>query len=168
MAKNDESLYLDATNEFESDDRDPALWAKCMSVCEGNEQKAKYKYINERVKSLSRSIKEQVNQNAQSAREGKGFFENLSSGNYGLAKTYWIYGVIVGFILGVPFRFITSIAAIYVYFALVTGYQMAVFPGIWHSADEYKGPKIWSVLAKLAVVIGMLILIVSWVLLISS
>ncbi|MDX2464411.1 MAG: hypothetical protein QNK31_07860 [Porticoccus sp.] len=49
----DEHLYLAATTEFESDSlRAPALMAKCMALCEGSKEKAKYMYINERVEAL--------------------------------------------------------------------------------------------------------------------
>ena len=30
--------------------------------------------------------------------EHKGFFSKLSSGDYGLAKTYWLYGVVAGIV----------------------------------------------------------------------
>ena len=166
---NDESLYLDATTEFESNDRDPALWAKCMSVCEGDEQKAKYKYINKRVKSLSQNNKEQVSQEAESLREGKGFIVNLSSGNYSLAQTYWLYGVVGGVVLGIPFSFITSnfitsigTGWIFTYLFSIVIYQITVLFGVWRSSDKYSGPKIWAILAKLAVILNWLMLFTTW------
>ena len=167
---NDESLYLDATNEFESNARDPALWAKCMSVCEGDEQKAKYKYINEKVKSLSRNNKKQVSQEAQRVRDenGKGFFNNLEAGNYSLAQTYWLYGVVVGFILAIPIIFITSAPLVGTYVLVVAIYQMAVLLGIWRSAKKYNGAKVWAVLAKLYAILGWLTLISSLILFIRS
>lgn len=49
----DEHLYLAATTEFESDSlRAPALLAKCMALCEGSKERAKYMYINQRVEAL--------------------------------------------------------------------------------------------------------------------
>lgn len=48
----DEALYLNATEEVESGNQIPALWAKAMAICEGDEHKAKYKYINMRVQDL--------------------------------------------------------------------------------------------------------------------
>ena len=53
----DEQLYLDATNEVEGNSRNPALWAKVMALSEGDETKAKYKYINLRVESFRKEIK---------------------------------------------------------------------------------------------------------------
>lgn len=68
-----EQLYLDATNEAEGKNRDPALWAKVMALSEGDEAKAKYKYINLRVESLhrekERKEKEQLKASQEARRE---------------------------------------------------------------------------------------------------
>lgn len=45
----DKTLYLDATQEVDGDKQDPALWAKAMALTEGNEKKAKYRYITLRI-----------------------------------------------------------------------------------------------------------------------
>jgi len=45
----DEQLYLKATNELDSGDRDKAVWAKAMTLCEGDEDQARYTYISIRV-----------------------------------------------------------------------------------------------------------------------
>jgi len=50
--KHDEHLYMMATNEVEGEKRDPSLWAKAMTITEGDEIKAKYQYIKIRVASL--------------------------------------------------------------------------------------------------------------------
>lgn len=50
---NDENLYLEATNEVEGENRKPSLWAKVMDLSEGDEEKAKYKYIKLRVEQLA-------------------------------------------------------------------------------------------------------------------
>ncbi len=49
----DEDLYLTATNEVDSNQKDPALWAKALTLAEGDEPKARYKYINLRIEQLS-------------------------------------------------------------------------------------------------------------------
>jgi hypothetical protein len=46
---NEDELYLQATKEVDEGNQEQALWAKCMALCEGDENKAKYKYIKERV-----------------------------------------------------------------------------------------------------------------------
>ena len=52
MGINEDELYLQATQEVDKSNQDQALWAKCMALCEGDEGKAKYKYIKERVDRL--------------------------------------------------------------------------------------------------------------------
>jgi hypothetical protein len=54
-APSDEEYYLTATKETESEGRNEALWDKSMALCEGNEEKAKYKYIRLRVEQLNGS-----------------------------------------------------------------------------------------------------------------
>lgn len=49
---NEDELYLQATNEVDDKNQEKALWAKCMALSEGDENKAKYKYIKERVERL--------------------------------------------------------------------------------------------------------------------
>jgi hypothetical protein len=53
--KSDEEYYLAATREAEGQDRNVALWAKSIALCEGDNEKAKYKYINLRVEQLKNS-----------------------------------------------------------------------------------------------------------------
>ncbi len=63
---NEDELYLQATQEVDEGNQDKALWARCMALCEGDEGKAKYKYIKERVDRLRdvkvREIKEKRNE----------------------------------------------------------------------------------------------------------
>ncbi len=42
---NDEQLYLDATQEVDNGTQAPALWAKAMALAEGDEEKARCRYI---------------------------------------------------------------------------------------------------------------------------
>jgi hypothetical protein len=165
---NDENLYLSATNEFESDDRDPALWAKCMSLCEGDEQRAKYKYIKERVTSIEKHNKKRSSKALSNNRKDKGFIVNLSSGNYSLVQTYWLYGVLVELVIGISFYFITSKAGILFYFFGYSIYKPAVLLGTWRSANKYSGFNGWVILAKIATLLGWLSLLFAWVILIFN
>ena len=54
----DKELYLTAELEFDSDNRDPALWSKCMTLNKGDESSAKYEYINLKVNELKLRSKE--------------------------------------------------------------------------------------------------------------
>lgn len=50
-----EGLYLRANNELEENKRDEAIWTKAITICEGDEEKAKYKYVQLRVEILEAS-----------------------------------------------------------------------------------------------------------------
>ena len=53
----EEDLYLIATKEVERGEIDEALWSKSMALAEGDETKAKYKYIKFRVEILPKEFK---------------------------------------------------------------------------------------------------------------
>ena len=53
----DEELYLLATDEVEKGKKDNALWSKSMAMAEGDETKAKYKYIKLKVETYSKELK---------------------------------------------------------------------------------------------------------------
>jgi serine/threonine protein kinase len=90
------------------------------------------------------------------AKTGKVFFGKLTCGDFGLARTYWLYGVLVS--LGVNLL-IGLIPVLGVQMALMIvgmAYQILVFIGVWRAAGRYRGRKVWAVLAKIAVVLGVL------------
>ena len=66
--------------------------------------------------------------------------------------TYWGYGILGGALSGIPLAFVTpgSAPAIVAAF-LCVGYALLVSVSIWRAAGKYQGPKIWSVLARVAV-----------------
>ena len=74
------------------------------------------------------------------------------SGQAGLARTYWLFGVIAGIAWGIPLSLVTpgSPLAMSVV-GLFVAYTVIVNVGIWRAASQYEGPKVWAVLAKAAV-----------------
>ena len=89
----------------------------------------------------------------------KYLLENLWEGNFGLAKTYWVFGVLGGIVWSV------GIAALnpdpeertmeFVLFLLAC-YYFFVYVGIWQAANKFVGSKVWAILAKFAVIITVL------------
>jgi len=79
------------------------------------------------------------------------------AGNLGLAKTYWIFGVISSVILRFIMTFIIM-SGINPIIAIVMGfaYSIIVWIAIWNSATNYDGLKLWAILAKISVVFGIL------------
>jgi len=90
----------------------------------------------------------------------KGFFKKLANGDFGLAKTYWLYGVLFGFFVNIAMRLITSIGLLVIVMLVYTAYEIPVIIGVWRAAKKYQGPKIWAELAKIAVVLGAIMLVV--------
>jgi len=102
----------------------------------------------------------------------RGFFKKLSNGDFGLAKTFWLYGVLVGLILD-SIVIITisaddepivmsSISLVFILLFII--YEIPVFMGIWRTGNRYEGSKIWVTLAKIAVVAGIIWLLLNLIL----
>lgn len=92
----------------------------------------------------------------------KGFLWKLANGDFGLAKTYWLYGVLVGFIVNIAIKPITSASLLVIVMLAYTLYEIPVVMGTWRAADKYQGSKIWALLAKVAVVLGAIMLVFTW------
>lgn len=77
---------------------------------------------------------------------------DLWSGRVGLAKAYWLWGILSGIPWGMALSLVTpgSNVAILVLLAFIV-YYVIVHVGIWRAASEYEGTKAWAVLAKVAV-----------------
>ncbi len=88
-----------------------------------------------------------------------GFFGKLTRGDFGLAKTYWLFGVLVGLVVNIISVGIGSSVAFTLLVVAYTAYETPVLIGIWRASDKYQGPSVWAVLAKIAVVLGVLFLL---------
>jgi hypothetical protein len=79
----------------------------------------------------------------------------LTSGRYGLVKTFWIYLVFVGVVFS-AFKYAAINAHENTIFTLLTIahyiYLPFVLVGIWKASTMYMGPAIWKLLSKLVVV----------------
>lgn len=97
-----------------------------------------------------------------SSADSAGFWRTLIRGDYGLAKTYWLYliagqlllliviaGLIVAdpALVGAPWFSVTVVVA-------SLAYICPGLLGVWNAAHKYTGPTIWRRLAKFAVVLG--------------
>ena len=85
-------------------------------------------------------------------------FKSMMAGKERLVITYWLWGVVgtlgVSLVLGVLAGLLgMPIMLVYI---LVLGYWVPVAMGIWRSSSAYKGNQIWAILAKVAIVLGVL------------
>ena len=92
----------------------------------------------------------------------KGFFGKLSNGDFGLAKTYWIYGILVGIGANIISNFINSVGFLVLFIVACTAYEIPVILGVWRSSSKYNGLKLWAILAKISVVLWVITLIAAW------
>ena len=98
--------------------------------------------------------------------EKKAFFRKLREGDFGLAETYWLYGVVGGLLIRI---FKVSVAVLLVYMnmpvavsivlaiialVIIVFYMANVLLGVWRASFIYAGPKAWAVLARVAAVLG--------------
>lgn len=96
------------------------------------------------------------------------FFSNLWSGREGLAKTYWIWGIVACIPWGLALSIVKpgSTLAIVLLLAFVV-YCVIVHVGIWRAAIRYEGAKLWAILAKIAVIITPAFLVIGTLLAIA-
>lgn len=100
----------------------------------------------------------------------KNFITRLFNGDISLAVTYWIFGVIIGnIILGMLcslidakyFELIPKVGILPINIFLLIGlvYNIFILIAIYRSAVKYKGNKIWSILARILVIINTIFII---------
>ena len=108
------------------------------------------------------------NTNEQTA---KSFIKQLIDGDFGLAKTYWLYFILGGMAINLLLFFpmsSSSLGLIVVSMLAAIAYDIVVLTGIWNSASRYTGSKIWSVLAKIIVGANAVFLVFAVILMFSD
>lgn len=101
---------------------------------------------------LSEQVTTNINQHST-----KGFIKKLIDGDFSLAKTYWLYGVVGSIVLNLFLLLPTMSGSmpLLVSAGLISiAYAIVVLTGIWNSASKYTGSMFWSVLAKIIVVLN--------------
>ncbi len=88
----------------------------------------------------------------------KSFLGKIVDGDYGLAKTYWLYGVLPGSIANLLSYAISQDSLFFVFFSAYTAYDVLVLVGTWRAANTYRGPRIWAIMAKAAVLLSSMML----------
>jgi len=92
----------------------------------------------------------------------------LWRGEIGLARTYWLWGALIGggigAILGASSGIIGALTHSRLPFAVNQAFFIIWTPfisvAVWRSAGNYKGRAIWKVLARIGAVLGILLVAV--------
>ncbi len=93
----------------------------------------------------------------------KGFFSKLMHGDFGLAKTYWLYGVAASYAGSLLSSLIPSLGGQLVYMTLWLAYDVILTIGIWRAANRYDGRRAWAILAKIGGLMGLALMFLAWV-----
>ena len=98
------------------------------------------------------------------------FVAKLWRGEYSLVRTYWLFNVLLGAILGAPISVIGNIspealASIFIpsliYFVFYGVYVFVASVGLWRSASKYENSVIWKFLSKAYSVISIATIVIS-------
>ena len=101
--------------------------------------------------------------NAIEKSSNENFIIRIWNGNAGLAMSYWVYGVVAGFVWGIALGILQPVpgsGTAKLFLACMAAYFVVVYVGIWRAANKYQGKKAWVSLAKFAVVLGALVTVV--------
>ena len=88
--------------------------------------------------------------------QNENFFVRFWNGDLSLPMSYWGVGVGIGLIFGFSIGIFTVSVGMSedAMWGFLIPFQIYTVVGIWRSADKYKGAKFWAILAKVAVVFG--------------
>jgi len=94
------------------------------------------------------------------------FLKKIYKGEIKLVTVYWVYGVLVSTVASILLLALLDFAnrpendnaavavGVLLILAAFFAYLFILHIGIWRSSEKYKGPIIWNILAKIAVVVS--------------
>ena len=92
----------------------------------------------------------------------RNFIGKLANGHFGLARTYWLFGVLPAITINLLSNFgITSVAGLFLLTSIYAAYDILVIMGVWRAAKKYEGPKLWANMAKVFMILGAIGLTIS-------
>ena len=92
--------------------------------------------------------------------DNKMFFKKLFDGDFGLVKTYWLFGVFGFFFanLAVISLELSKVSIPYFFSMLLMVGYLAYYVlwlfATWNASNKYKGSKKWAIFAKIIVIIN--------------
>ncbi|MFT3815263.1 MAG: hypothetical protein QM740_18105 [Acidovorax sp.] len=86
--------------------------------------------------------------------------KQIWEGKVGLARTYWGWGVLGILLWSVALSVVVPRSESGILLVIAwTAYFFVVNTGIWRAAGQYAGPKGWAILARIAAVMGYVLLV---------
>ena len=164
--------YVAANDELESGSPHRATWIKAMALTDGDEYKARHRYIALRAECIQSEQRPSSSSNRAIRGPGQNakphFGRRLLRGDVSLKVTYWAFGFLGSWIFS-NFFGVIGVAAIHAPWTggaivgsfaifLAAAYQGIISVAIWRAADKYTGPQAWAFLAKAWVVLCLVML----------
>ena len=86
------------------------------------------------------------------------FFVRFWHGELSLPMSYWGVGLGIGIVFGFSVGILIGILGMSedAMWGFFIPFQIYTVVGTWRSADKYKGKKIWPILAKISLVLGVI------------
>ena len=86
------------------------------------------------------------------------FFIKFWNGDLSLPMSYWGVGIGIGILFGLIVAAFIVAAGMSddAMWGFIIPFQIYSVVGIWRSSNKYKGPNFWAVLAKIAVIFGVI------------
>lgn len=94
---------------------------------------------------------------------GLNFCRSLSKGDYGLVKTFWVYGASVNLVAISVLTIVNSLVLNVILLVVFYCYTVLLLMGVWRAAANFAGPRLWGLLAELSCIFFALWLAVSLV-----
>ncbi len=94
----------------------------------------------------------------KSLKKNKNYFMKFFDGELSLPHSYWLVGVLYSIGVAILITMFSIMMSLPLKTDSVLLLPWVIFTsiGIWRSSDNYKGSKFWAILAKIAVVIGII------------
>jgi len=86
-----------------------------------------------------------------------GIITKLWNGDYSLAKTFWLFDLLIGMIAGFALLLLLmfcqcTLNVMTAIYSVMLCYAVLVNVGLWRAADKYSGKLVWAKLVKAYVV----------------
>ena len=90
------------------------------------------------------------------------FLKQMRNGELGLAKTFWLYGVVASIVLQMIFMFsLLFVIPAFIVGPLMIYYVILNLLGVWKASDGYQGPGVWAILAKIFVALNIVMIAIT-------
>ena len=91
-------------------------------------------------------------------KQNANFFVKFWNGDLSLPMSYWGVGIGIGIIFSLSVGILIGLIGMSddAMWGFFIPFQIYTVVGTWRSADKYKGKKIWPILAKISLVLGVI------------